>query len=126
MQKALWRIPVPPGEVVPLAPGGIQVVVHDGSKATVTSIMPCSRSSNHKKTSLDQKPKSVFLLASWLLDLLVVVVMNVMVAMMVAMMLLVHRSRTGAAHAENRHRDSKSNCKPEGGEEGLLHGSFPF
>jgi hypothetical protein len=54
------------------------------------------------------------------------VVMVVVVAMMMAMMLLVHRSRIGAGRAENRHRDSKSNCKPEGGEEGLLHGLFPF
>jgi hypothetical protein len=90
-----------------------------------------------EKTGLEQEAKAGLLVGSLvcsvglLHDLLhVVVMMNVVMAVVVAMMMmtmmLCHRGRICARRADNRHRESKCNRKPEGREEGLLHGSFPF
>jgi hypothetical protein len=84
-----------------------------------------------EKTSLEQEAKAGLLVGSLLcLHLLHVVVMmvvaDVMAMMMVVTMMLGHRGRIRARRADHRHRESQCNCKPEGREEGLLHGSFPF
>jgi hypothetical protein len=88
-----------------------------------------------EKTSLEQAAKAGLLVGvCYALDLLhVVMVMMVVMAdvvvmtmMMVVTMMLGHRSRIRARCADHRHRESQCNCKPEGREEGLLHGSFPF
>ncbi|WP_164753443.1 MULTISPECIES: hypothetical protein [unclassified Mesorhizobium] len=57
----------------------------------------------------------------------VMMVMADMVAMMmVVTMMLCHRRRIRTRRTDDGHRESQCNCKPEGREEGLLHGSFPF
>ncbi|WP_202354759.1 hypothetical protein [Mesorhizobium sp. 113-3-3] len=104
---------------------------------------PCSRTPrarlgapHQEKTCLEQGAKAGLLLgSSYLVGLLhVVAVMNVVVnAVMTNMMMmdavmtmmLCHRGRIGARRADDRRRESECNCKPEGREEGLLHGSFP-
>lgn len=63
---------------------------------------------------------------------MVVVAVMVVVADMVAMMVVVvtmmlgHRGGIRTRRTDDGHRESQCNCKPEGREEGLLHGSFPF
>jgi len=96
---------------------------------------------DHEKTSLEQEAKAGLLVGSLvclvgllchllhvvMMMMVVVVVMAMVVAMMMVMtMMLCHRGRIRARRTNNRRRESKCNCKPEGREEGLLHGSFPF
>jgi len=89
-----------------------------------------------EKTSLEQETEAGLLVGSlYLVGLLhMVAVMNVVVnAVMTNMMMmdtmmtvmLCHRGRIGARRTDDRRRESERNCKPEGREEGLLHGSFP-
>jgi len=86
-----------------------------------------------EKTSLEQGAKAGLLLGSlYLVGLLhgVVAVVNAVMPNMMMMdavmpMVLCHRGRIGARRADDRRRESECNCKPEGREEGLLHGSFP-
>jgi uncharacterized membrane protein len=94
---------------------------------------------NQEKTSLEQGSQgrsshwqSRYLgLVAHLLHV-VVVMMVVMVAMVVAMMMVMtmmmpcHRGRIRARCTDHRHRESKRDCKPEGREEGLLHGIVSF
>ena len=91
---------------------------------------------DQEKTSLEQETKAGLLVGSlYLVGLLhMVAVMNVVVnAVMTNMvmmdavmtMMLCHRGRIGARRTDDRRRESECNCKPEGREEGLLHGSFP-
>ena len=91
---------------------------------------------NQEKTSLEQEAKAGLLVGGlYSVGLLhVVAVMNVVVnAVMTNMMMmdavmtmmLCHRGRVRARGADDRRRESECNCKPEGREEGLLHGSFP-
>ncbi|WP_210214753.1 hypothetical protein, partial [Mesorhizobium sp. M7A.F.Ca.ET.027.02.1.1] len=54
------------------------------------------------------------------------VVADMVAVMMVVTMMLGHRGRIRARRADDGHRESQCNCKPEGREEGLLHGWFPF
>jgi Flp pilus assembly protein TadB len=91
-----------------------------------------------EETSLEQEAKAGLLvgslrylgLVSHLLHVVVmimVVMADVVVVMtMVVTMMLGHRGCIRARCADHRHRESQCNCKPEGREEGLLHGSFPF
>lgn len=90
-----------------------------------------------EKTGLGQEAKAGLLGSSLRClglvsdHMVVVAVMMVVVADMVAMMMVVammlgHRGRIRARRADDGHRESHCNCKPEGREEGLLHGSFPF
>ena len=60
--------------------------------------------------------------------MVVMAVMDRMVGMMMVVMMLCHRGRSGirTRRADHRHRESKCNRKPEGREEGRLHGSFSF
>ena len=56
-----------------------------------------------------------------------VVMMAVMITMMVMMtMMLCHRGRIRARRTDHGRRESQRNCKPEGREEGLLHGIVSF
>jgi len=91
---------------------------------------------HQEKTSLEQEAKAGLLVGGLLrLGLLhhlhVVVMMMVVVPVMVAMMMVVTmmmmlcRRRFRGGCADHRHRESNCSCKPEGREEGLLHGSFP-
>jgi hypothetical protein len=87
-----------------------------------------------EKASLEQEAKAGLLVGSLVClvglvaHLLHVVVMMVVMADVVVMvtMMLCHRGRIRARRADHRHSESQCNCKPEGREEGLLHGSFPF
>ncbi|WP_197031576.1 hypothetical protein [Mesorhizobium ciceri] len=89
-----------------------------------------------EKTGLGQEAKAGLLGGSLrclglVSDHMVVVAVMMVVADMVAMMMVVammlgHRGRIRARRADDGHRESHCNCKPEGREEGLLHGSFPF
>ena len=59
--------------------------------------------------------------------MMVVVMMAMVVAMMMTMvMMLCHGGCIRARHADGRHAESNCDCKTEGRDEGLLHGSFPF
>jgi len=93
---------------------------------------------NQEKTSLEQASQgrsshwqSRYLgLVAHLLHVVVMMVVVTVIAMVVAMMMVVtmmlcHRGRISACCTDCRHRERKRDCKPEGGEEGLLHGSFP-
>lgn len=57
---------------------------------------------------------------------MMMVVADVVAMMMVVTMMLRHRGRVRARRADHWHRESQCDGKPEGREEGLLHGSFPF
>lgn len=92
---------------------------------------------DQEKTCLEQEAKAGLLVGSWvlvgLLHVMVVAVMNVVNAVMANMMMmdavmtmmLCHRGRISARRTDDRHRESECNCKPEGREDGLFHGSFP-
>lgn len=92
-----------------------------------------------EKTSFEQEAKAGLLVGGLVSGLLhhllhvvmvmmvVVVMMAMVVAMMMVMtMMLCHRGCIRARHADSRHGESDCDCKAEGREEGLLHGSFPF
>ncbi|WP_027028531.1 hypothetical protein [Mesorhizobium loti] len=96
---------------------------------------------SQEKTSLEQEAKAGLLVGGLVLGLLhhllhvvvVVVMMMVVVPVVVAMMMVVtmmmmlcHRGRFRAGCTDHRNRESNCNCNPEGRDEGLLHGSFPF
>jgi len=101
---------------------------------------------NHAKTNLEQEAKAGLLVGSpvclvgllcHLLHVVVmmmvvmmavmVVMMAVMITMMVMMtMMLCHRGRIRARRTDHGRRESQRNCKPEGREEGLLHGIVSF
>ncbi len=99
---------------------------------------------NHAKTKLEQEAKvglrvgGLVCLVRLLCHLLhvvvimmvvmMVVMMAVMITMMVVgmMMMLRHRRRIRARRTDHGRRESQCNCKPEGREEGLLHGIVSF
>jgi hypothetical protein len=100
------------------------------------SIQSAIEARGSEETSLEQEAKAgllvgslvclVGLVAHLLHVVVVMVVMADVVVMTMVTMMLGHRGCIRARCADHRHRESQCNCKPEGREEGLLHGSFPF
>jgi hypothetical protein len=71
--------------------------------------------------------RSLGLVSDHMVVVAVMMVMADMVAMMmVVTMMLCHRGGIRTRRTDDGHRESQCNCNPEGREEGLLHGSFPF
>ncbi|UVK37323.1 hypothetical protein LHFGNBLO_004338 [Mesorhizobium sp. AR10] len=100
-------------------------------------VSPCPHGKAHRESwlwlrlqaSLPGKSACLGLLVHDLLVVMMVVVMMadvVPVVMMMAVMLHMQRCCIGAACADDRHRDSQGNSKPEGGQEGLLHDIVSF